>query len=260
MSKLWDTIGQLVHDMPPARALSVADGLVKLKAPDELRQINALFGPGIDASRIKAISDLWEAEPHVSAAEVSGAFRGAAHFAKGVSDTERVELVWTGPKTGVVPTRSTEQVIIEVIDSAQHEVFIVSYVFYKASGIVKALNAAVERNVSVKILVEPSKEDGGKLDVDNIRAIIGSIPGAILYLWDAESKASYAGDLAAIVHAKFAVADHEYAFVTSANLTVNAMQSNMELGVFIRGGLVPDQLHSHAEAMIYSRVLVPFEK
>jgi len=52
------------------------------------------------------------------------------------------------------------------------------------------------------------------------------------------------------VHAKCAVSDGKLAFITSANLSTAAMERNMELGVLVRGGHLPDELHRHLNALV----------
>src|SRR5262249_37829096 len=46
----------------------------------------------------------------------------AAYGEKAHRDHQSVELVWTGPETGLVPFRRTEQALLQVIDSAAERV------------------------------------------------------------------------------------------------------------------------------------------
>src|SRR5665811_2091799 len=57
--------------------------------------------------------------------------------------------------------------MLQVIDSARNDLFLVSYVFYKASSIVAALDAAVARGVAVSILLESSTCHVGTFRADN---------------------------------------------------------------------------------------------
>jgi phosphatidylserine/phosphatidylglycerophosphate/cardiolipin synthase-like enzyme len=173
-----------------------------------------------------------------------------------IGSVESINLVWTGPKTGLIPTRNTEQAIKEVIDGASRSLFIVSYVFYRASSIVDSLNEAAERDVAVRILLESAEVDGGTISGNGLEAMHQAVPQAALYIWGQESKKQNSGGLSASVHAKCAVADRRIAFVTSANLTSAAMERNMELGVLIRGGSIPQRLQSHLEALTLTRNIV----
>jgi len=46
----------------------------------------------------------------------------------------------------------------------------------------------------------------------------------------------------AVLHAKAAVADSTSLFISSANLTENAMSLNIELGIMITGGDLPHKV------------------
>jgi phosphatidylserine/phosphatidylglycerophosphate/cardiolipin synthase-like enzyme len=52
------------------------------------------------------------------------------------------------------------------------------------------------------------------------------------------------------MHAKCAIAYRECLFLTSANLSGNAMAINMELGMCIHGGPLPEQVERHFDDLI----------
>lgn len=80
------------------------------------------------------------------------------------------------------------------------------------------------------------------------------LPSIDVYVWSSNRK-SLPGQLSGAVHAKCAIADGELAFITSANLTSAAMERNMELGVLVKGGELPIELHRHLEALISTKVI-----
>ncbi|HUH39073.1 MAG TPA: phospholipase D-like domain-containing protein, partial [Spongiibacteraceae bacterium] len=59
------------------------------------------------------------------------------------------------------------------------------------------------------------------------------------------------------VHAKVAVADDRLCFITSANLTSYAMEKNMEAGVLISGGEVPNLLGCHLKSLVEMKLILP---
>jgi phosphatidylserine/phosphatidylglycerophosphate/cardiolipin synthase-like enzyme len=59
------------------------------------------------------------------------------------------------------------------------------------------------------------------------------------------------------LHAKCAVVDGNLLFLSSANLTEFACCLNMELGVIIKGGLLPSSVEQHFQALIASGYLEP---
>lgn len=177
----------------------------------------------------------------------------ASHSSAKESAHQSVELVWTGPKTPFVSTRRTEQALLEVIGAATQTLFITSFVAYDVSAIVKALNVATERGVSISMLLESSLDQGGSIPFDAIGKMRALIPSANLYAWR-ERAAAFSGGK---VHAKIAVADDDLCFITSANLTGHAMEQNMEAGVLISGGHIPQLLADHLRALISTRVVEP---
>jgi phosphatidylserine/phosphatidylglycerophosphate/cardiolipin synthase-like enzyme len=60
------------------------------------------------------------------------------------------------------------------------------------------------------------------------------------------------------MHAKCLVSDGLHLFVTSANLSGNALDLNMELGVYVHGGALPEQVERHFDELIRLGELVQF--
>jgi len=147
--------------------------------------------------------------------------------------------------------RQTEEALLQVIRSAKHDLFIVSFVAYAVPNIIDALQDAQERNVTLTFLLEQSLETGGKVSVDSIATLKQKLPAAHFHIWK-----QLDADKAAAVHAKCAVADGEIAIITSANLTGKAMNENMELGILLTGGAVPRQLASHLHALITEKIII----
>ena len=73
-----------------------------------------------------------------------------------------LDLVWTGPDADAGPIRRTEQVILEVIDSASQRVTIVSYAVYSIAHICGALVRAAGRGVRINVIVETRDKLEGK--------------------------------------------------------------------------------------------------
>lgn len=247
-SDIWMVVADIGIELHPDRVNSIADKIACLSSVDEFYKASSGFGPAVNKTMMAALEKAWKKDSGVSPLELAAALRGASGTASIMEKREAVEMVWTGPFTGLVASRHTEQVLLEVIGSARWRLFIVSFVAYDIDSVKKALKDAVGRNVKIDILLESSKAHGGKIDIDSIDFFKKAIPSASVYAWNTESKASDVRNGA--VHAKCAVADGSLAFITSANLTGAAMENNMELGVLIRGGELPEKLSLHLEALI----------
>lgn len=62
-----------------------------------------------------------------------------------------------------------------------------------------------------------------------------------------------------ILHVKCAVADGEWLFLSSANLTQQAFTINMELGMLVRGGTMPGRIEQQFERLIKVGELEPID-
>jgi len=207
----------------------------------------ALSGWGNSPIAKKRVQDLvtaWKSS-RVSAAELAGMLTAASFVVHRSATKLSLELVWTGPSSKFVPTRKTEQVLLEVIRAAKSELFLTSFVAYDVPSILEALDRAINAKIKVSVLLESSKEYGGELSIDSIGKMHEALPGAEVYYWRKDKGDSSA----AKVHAKIAVADNSACFISSANLTGHAMEKNMEAGVLLRGGSIPGELHKHLKAL-----------
>ena len=191
---------------------------------------------------------------NASPSDVASALQGASATAILRENRGAVELVWTGPSTGQVPVRHTEQVLCEVIEAAKRRLFLVSFVAYEVDSIIRALHGAIGRQVQIDVLLESSDKHGGRVTYDYVKAMKSILPSIDVYVWSSNRK-SLPGQLSGAVHAKCAIADGELAFITSANLASAAMERNMELGVLVKGGELPIELHRHLEALISTKVI-----
>ena len=228
----------------------------------------------LEGSEIGAVSD-WEAclpakgggkaELHklyehavslgVATELLAGMLIGASQATQYTQSLEQVELIWTGPSTRLVPTRRTEQALLELIKAAEKSLFLTSFVAYKVDSLIDALRKATTRGVRVSILLEESQLEGGALTFDSIALLRAELTAACFYTWEPQEGEFLGGK----VHAKVAVCDRSVCFISSANLTGHAMEKNMEAGVLIRGGGVAAQLQDHLEGLVDTGVIGRYE-
>ena len=184
------------------------------------------------------------AESSLASWEVASILLSACATRELVGKDGMLEILWTGPQTAAVPVRQTETALCELIDSANKDLFIVSFVAYKADKVYKAIHSALGRGVTVRILTESSKENGGSLEGDPAEILKKKFPDAKFYRWEDDSSSQH------VVHAKCAIADRDAVLVTSANLTGAAMSKNMELGLLVKDRNVAGKLQRHFKALI----------
>lgn len=253
MDELWRVIAELGIELHPDRITTIANKIMTLGSVEEFALAKSSFGPNTDKEQVERLIYAWKNAHSIRSVEVAAALRSASVTSS--LSHRSAELVWTGPSTGMVPLRHTEQVLCEVIESARQQLFLVSFVAYEVASIIGALRDAVDRQVRINVLLEASTEHGGRVTIDSVKAMKEAVPSANVYGWSTASQKSEFGRFTGSVHAKCAVADGKLAFITSANLSIAAMERNMEIGVLVKGGPLPEELHRHLDALVATGIV-----
>jgi phosphatidylserine/phosphatidylglycerophosphate/cardiolipin synthase-like enzyme len=186
----------------------------------------------------------WRAKAsEITPSEVAIALRTAACAQRTREAEPTVEIVWTGPRCEIVPFRHTEQAILEVLNSAQSRILLVSYAVYAIPNIQDALVRAARRGVRITVVVETPD----KLDVQNEYSTLNALGDDVarcstVYFWPKENRKVDVSGKLGILHVKCVVGDGRWLFLSSANLTKYAFSLNMELGVLITGGTIPNDV------------------
>ena len=117
-------------------------------------------------------NDLWKNQAAtVSQESVALALRTALHAERVHREAQVVELVWTGPSIEAHPFRRTEQAILQVLDSAQQRITLVSYAVYRIPNICEALVRAARRGVQINVIVETPDKLEGQTEYNTLRAL-----------------------------------------------------------------------------------------
>lgn len=161
------------------------------------------------------------------------------------------DLVWTGPSTASIPSRRTEQVISEMIDSAAQTLTVLSFGIYQIPRLVQRLEDALARGLAIRFVLgerELWSEESIQRQKQQLGAVLAS--RALLLHWPPDKRPRDHNGSAGLMHAKAAIADSRVAFLSSANLTAAALERNIELGVLIRGGALPAAIDRLVDALI----------
>jgi phosphatidylserine/phosphatidylglycerophosphate/cardiolipin synthase-like enzyme len=250
MQTLLEAITDLVTLVSPAKVRTIAGALRGLARPDSAPALDTLVTTPVARAIMERVVAAWT-QDRASGDEVAGMLLGASEARLRTERELSVELVWTGPTTRFVPTRRTEQVLLDLIARARAELFLVSFVAYDVRSIAIAMNEAAGRGVRLRVLLEASTSHGGSLSVDPPATMRATVPAAEILTWREKPAPFVDGK----VHAKLAVVDAVRAFITSANLTGHALEKNIEAGILINGGPVPRTLSDHLQALIDVGVL-----
>lgn len=252
MDRLLESITAVVRLVSPEKVQALASRLRKIDGGKKSVSLSDVVGTPAAKGIVDQLEDAWQATS-IGSGELASMLLAASHAFENVSNRQSTELVWTGPTTPFVSARRTEQALLQVIGVAKQALFITSFVAYDVSTIVKALNDASARGVSISMLLESSLGHGGSVSFDVIGKMRELVPSAKLYAWRERADRFAEGR----VHAKVAVADGYTCFITSANLTGHAMEQNMEAGVLLTGEQIPRLLHDHLQALVDTRTVSP---
>src|SRR5690606_34085159 len=146
MQALLDVVADLVALVSPSKVRTIATALRGLAEPSDAPNVNTLVDTPAARAAVGRVLAAW-APVKASGDEVAGMLLGASEARLRVERELSVELVWTGPTTRFVPTRRTEQVLLDLIASATKDFFLVSFVAYDVASVIAALNDAASRGV-----------------------------------------------------------------------------------------------------------------
>jgi len=174
---------------------------------------------------------------------------------------ESMELVWTGPRP--VPTstlRRLDQVLYDLILNAQRAILLVTFAAAKIGRLKTALQEAAQRGVVIQLILEFEDASAGQLSRDALTAFTGSVEQqAAIYYWPLDQRERNTHGKPGKLHAKCAVVD-EAALISSANLTDDAFNRNIEMGVLLRVPAMAEQISQHFQALIEAGVLKPINR
>jgi phosphatidylserine/phosphatidylglycerophosphate/cardiolipin synthase-like enzyme len=256
---LTDLINKLASELPIDVIEKMARILIESENKDcgflqlKLKTVMApVFRPHVD----QLIEICQKYSPELNPESIGfGLLASAKMIAKARKDLQ-IELVWTGPESLAIPLRRTDQALLQLVESANKKIWIVSFAVYKAKHIIDALVKAANRKVAVNILVELENESHGRLSHDAFQALGDEIKKcACIYYWPFDKRPCSPNGSPGVVHAKCAVADGKSLFISSANLTDYALNLNMEMGLLIQGGDTPGNVERHFDGLVSNKVI-----
>lgn len=259
-----------IHSVAQSLPLVAVESLTRLLATSSETHCNEALKatvlnqlPNPNFRRIVAdLLETWQREAgDLDSRALAAALTSAAYCVATAREALSVELVWTGPESEGIPLRRTDQVLLQLIREAKLELTIVSFAVYKVPEIAKALVAAMNRGVALRILAETPQSSEGKISF-GVSAALGAkvIQRAQVLVWPKERRPVDKEGRYGSLHAKCAIADSKHLFISSANLTEYALTLNMEMGLLVHGEDLARQVKKHIDRLIQQGVLVPASK
>jgi cardiolipin synthase len=167
-----------------------------------------------------------------------------------------INIVWTGPASGSFSARRIDQFLYDLLEGAQRRILLVTFAAHRIPRLTEGLKAAHARGVQVTMLLETEDDSAGQLSFDAVKAF-GNLPinEIDVLQWPRNSRETNAAGRPGKLHAKCAVVD-DAVLVGSANLTDDAFNRNMEMGLTTRDPRLADQVVAHFRELQSSGVLV----
>lgn len=250
--RLLRALIELARELPPGTLTALVTSLESNGSSGKLSHLAAT--PGI-REKLRRLEELCAPELGIDSKSVGFALRTAAEAVSVFGRDHHTEIAWTGPATEAVPLRRVDQVIYDMVTGTHEEVLLVTYAAYKAERLLTALRGATDRGVRVRLVLELAHESGGKITFDGLTAFRKAVPSAAVYFWPLHRRKLTPSGAYGAMHAKCVVADRSRALVSSANLTDYALESNMELGLYVERS-VAMRLAEHFDQLIVREELV----
>lgn len=170
---------------------------------------------------------------------------------------QHIELLWSGPSPAdQIPARRIDQALYDLIANAKQEILLVTFAAAKIARLANELLKAHHRGVRIRLILEFEQASEGQLSYDAIKAFPSElVKAADIYFWPVEKRERNQAGRPGKLHAKLAIVD-DTALVSSANLTDDAFNRNLELGVLVRNPVflrtTVDHIHTLIAAGIFS--------
>jgi len=172
-----------------------------------------------------------------------------------------VELLWSGPApASQIAARRIDQALYDLINKATEEILLVTFAAAKITRLTDGLLAAIQRGVTVKLILEFEQSSEGQLSYDALNAFPPQLRAAAkVFYWPTEKRKRNVRGRPGKLHAKVAAIDG-VVLIFSANLTDDAFNRNLELGVCLHGADVYRKIVAHFDALITQHELVELPK
>lgn len=164
---------------------------------------------------------------------------------------QQIELLWAGPSpTEQIPARRIDQALYDLIANAKHEILLVTFAAMKIARLTGELRKAAQRGVHISLILEFEQSSEGQLSYDALRAFPSELVAmADVYHWPVDKRERNQAGRPGKLHAKVALVD-KVALISSANLTDDAFNRNLEVGVLMTAPEVLLNIKSYFHGLI----------
>jgi cardiolipin synthase len=168
----------------------------------------------------------------------------------------QIEMLWSGPPpAGHLPARRIDQTLYDLIARAKREILLVTFAAVKVDRLASALLQAANRGVRIRLILEFAEASEGQLSFDALNAFPPALVASVeVYYWPVEKRQRNDAGRPGKLHAKLALID-DAVLMSSANLTDDAFNRNLELGVRLTDASVVSWARGHFEGLVNDSTL-----
>ncbi len=169
----------------------------------------------------------------------------------------RLELLWAGPSpANQIPARRIDQALYDLIAGAKREIMLVTFAAAKIGRLSDQLLNASRRGVRIRLILEFEETSEGQLSFDALKAFPTALTSVVeVYQWPVEERERNQAGRPGKLHAKVAIVD-DTALLSSANLTDDAFNRNLEVGVMATNAEFLLSIKSYFGSLIAEHTLV----
>jgi len=154
----------------------------------------------------------------------------------------------------VVPS-PREQTLYDLIANAKREILMVTFAAAKIERLTGEFRKAAKVGVKIRLVLEFEEASEGQLSYDAMKAFPAALIQATqIYYWPVEKRERNLAGRPGKLHAKVAIVD-DFALVSSANLTDDAFNRNMEVGLLVKNAEFLVTAKSYFESLIAAGTL-----
>ena len=169
---------------------------------------------------------------------------------------QHIELLWSGPSPAKqIPARRIDQALYDLIANAEREILMVTFAAAKIERLTGELWKAAKAGVKIRLVLEFEDSSEGQLSYDAMKAFPPAlIHASEIYHWPVEKRERNQAGRPGKLHAKVAIVD-DIALVSSANLTDDAFNRNLEVGLLVKNAEFLATAKSYFESLIAAGTL-----
>jgi phosphatidylserine/phosphatidylglycerophosphate/cardiolipin synthase-like enzyme len=164
---------------------------------------------------------------------------------------QHIELLWSGPSpANQIPVRRIDQALYDLIANAKREILLVTFAAAKIERLTGGLWKAAKAGARIRLILEFEESSEGQLSYDALRAFPPAlIQVSEIYHWPVDKRDRNQAGRPGKLHAKVAIVD-DIVLVSSANLTDDAFNRNLELGIMVRSSEFISSTKRYFESLI----------